>query len=46
MEIDFAIWHLQSKKVKTGGSTQSSDYYETKTMVAWKTYWASVDSTV
>ena len=35
-----------SVHVKTGGSTQSSDYYETKTMVAWKTYWASVDSTV
>jgi len=33
MEIDFAVRHSPSKNIKTGGSTQSSDYYETKTMV-------------
>jgi len=32
--------------VKTSGSAQSSDYYETKTKVARKTYRASVDSIV
>jgi len=41
-----AKWRVEVRKAvigstqsKTSGSTQSSDYYETKTKVAWKTYW-------
>ena len=56
MEIDFATRHLQSKLIKSKNEWKyakwlcviftSSDYYETKTKVAWKTFRANVDSTV
>jgi len=42
----YGIFSPSKLKVKTSGSTQSSDYYKTKTMVVWKTYWANLDSTV